>query len=427
MKTLPKSFLASLWILFACTSTAEIYAIRAGTTIDPATGSVVKNQTILVEDGVIKSIGTDRKVSSGAKVIDLSKEWVMPGLMDAHTHLTLTETTNAAPFESFYLTESTSYRALRGMKNAEALLNAGFTAIRDIGNMGDNAMTDVGRAVDKGLFTGPTIISSGKIIAPFGGQSHNIPAEQGAFWRYEYVDADGPNEIRKAVRQNIYYGARVIKLVLDNNPYHYTVEEVRTAVEEAHRAGIPVATHVYGGKALDVAIEAGVDSIEHGWLISDEQMIKMKDKGIFLVGTEFPQAHLDIIGDSGGIIPTPKILGPKIIERTRRAHELGLRMVFGSDVVMEAPNRSRADLTFDYLAVWRAGGVPPMGILKAMTSEAADLLRLPTQGKVAIGFAADLIATPADPLADIENLRKVDFVMKNGHLIRHGAIPTPAP
>ena len=261
MKTLPKSFLASLWILFACTSTAEIYAIRAGTTIDPAKGSVVKNQTILVEDGVIKSIGTDRKVSSGAKVIDLSKEWVMPGLMDAHTHLTLTETTNAAPFESFYLTESTSYRALRGMKNAEALLNAGFTAIRDIGNMGDNAMTDVGRAVDKGLFTGPTIISSGKIIAPFGGQSHNIPAEQGAFWRYEYVDADGPNEIRKAVRQNIYYGARVIKLVLDNNPYHYTVEEVRTAVEEAHRAGIPVATHVYGGKALDVAIEAGVDSI----------------------------------------------------------------------------------------------------------------------------------------------------------------------
>ena len=153
----------------------------------------------------------------------------------------------------------------------------------------------------------------------------------------------------------------------------------------------------------------------------------MKDKGIFLVGTEFPQAHLDIIGDSGGIIPTPKILGPKIIERTRRAHELGLRMVFGSDVVIEAPNRSRADLTFDYLAVWRAGGVPPMGILKAMTSEAADLLRLPTQGKVAIGFAADLIATPADPLADIENLRKVDFVMKNGHLIRHGAIPTPAP
>lgn len=425
MGTFAKSLVACLCAALSCSATAEVYAIRAGTTIDPASGTVLKNQILVVENGLIKSISADGKIPAGAKVIDLSKEWVLPGLMDAHTHLTLRETTNEAPFESFYLAESTTYRALRGLKNSEVLLNAGFTAVRDIGNMGDNAMTDVGRAIEDGLFPGPTIISSGKIIAPFGGQSHNIPAEQGAFWRYEYADADGVEEVRKAVRQNIYYGARVIKLVLDNNPYHYTLEEVRTAVEEAHRAGVPVATHVYGGEALDIAIDARVDSIEHGWLISDDQMKRMKEKGIFLVGTEFPQAHLDIIGDSGGIIPTPKILGPKIIERTRRANELGLRMVFGSDVVMDMPNRTRADITFDYLAVWRAGGVPPMGILKAMTSEAAALFRLPTRGKLAAGFAADIIATPGDPLGDIENLRKVDFVMKDGHLVRHGAVPGP--
>jgi imidazolonepropionase-like amidohydrolase len=427
MKTSLKALLGVLLLLGALTAQAETYAIRAGTTIDPATGSVLKNQTIVVENGLIKSISGDAKAPGDARVIDLSKEWVLPGLMDAHVHLTLTETSPDAPFESFYLAESTAYRALRGIRNAGVLVNAGFTAVRDVGNMGDNAMTDVGRAIDKGWFPGPTVISSGKIIAPFGGQSHSIPAEQGPFWRYEYVDADGPAEIRKAVRQNIYYGAGVIKLVLDNNPYHYSVEELRAAVDEAHRAGVPVCTHVYGGEALDNAIEAGVDSIEHGFFLTDEQMRRMKEKGIFLVGTEFPQAHLDIIGDSGGILPKPAVLGPKIIERTRRANAIGVRMVFGTDTVMEVAGRTRADLMFDYLAVWRAGGVAPMGILKAMTSEPAALLRLPTRGKIAVGFAADLIATPADPLGDIENLRKVDFVMKDGHLIRHGALPTPAP
>jgi imidazolonepropionase-like amidohydrolase len=284
-------------------------------------------------------------------------------------------------------------------------------------------MTDVRKAIEAGWFVGPTIIDSGKIIAPFGGQSHGIPPRQGPFWQFEYIDADGPAEIRKAVRTNIYYGAGVIKIVADNNPYHYSLDEFRAAVDEAHRAGIPVAVHVYAGDALDNAIEAGVDSIEHGFDLTDAQLKRMKAKGMFLVGTDFPRAHLDIVGTAGGILPEPAVLAPKIIDRLRRAHQLGVRLVFGSDTVIDMPGRTRADLMLDYLAVWRAAGVPPADILQAMTVNAAELLRVDkVRGNLTVGSSADLIAMPADPLADIESLRKIDFVMKDGKVVR-----SPAP
>jgi imidazolonepropionase-like amidohydrolase len=418
-----KGLLASLLLLaspaFAQVVCAQVVAIRAGSAIDPAHGTIVKDQVILVEHGRIVGVGAGLAIPAGADVIDLSHEWVMPGLMDAHTHMTLTEIAGDAPFESFYLNQSSTLRGLRGLHNATAVLQAGFTTLRDVGNSAEWAMSDVRRAIDSGWFVGPTIIDSGKIIAPFGGQSRDIPPRQGPFWQFEYIDADGPTEIRKAVRTNIYYGAGVIKLVADNNPYHYSVDEFRAAVDEAHRANIPVAVHVYAGDALDNAIEAGVDSIEHGFDLSDAQLKRMKDKGIFLVGTDFPRAHLDIVGTSGGIFPEPAVLAPKIIDRLKRAHRIGVRMAFGSDTVIDMPGRSRADLMFDYLATWRAANVPPMDILRAMTTDAAELLRVnKVRGNLVAGLSADLVAMPANPLDDIENLRKIDFVMKDGKIVR---------
>jgi len=285
-------------------------------------------------------------------------------------------------------------------------------------------MSDVRRAIAAGWFIGPTIIDSGKIIAPFGGQSHDIPPRQGPFWQFEYIDADGPDEIRKAVRTNIYYGAGVIKLVADNNPYHYSIEEFRAAVDEAHRAGVPVAVHVYSGDALDNAIEAGVDSIEHGFDLTNVQLTRMKAKGIFLVGTDFPRKHLDIVGTAGGILPEPAVLGPKIVDRLRRAHRIGVRMAFGSDTVIDMPGRTRADSCWITSPYGVKPECRPLDILKAMTANAAELLRInKVRGALSEGLSADLVAMPADPLEDIENLRKIDFVMKDGQVVRR---PTSA-
>ena len=429
-----RSSIAAAWFIAAAAASAlmpvspasaQVIAIRAGTVVDPARGATLKDQVILVEHGKIKAIGPHLAIPADAEQIDLSKEWLTAGLMDAHTHMTLTTIEGDAPFESFYLNQSSTLRGLHGLHNVQLVLNQGFTTVRDVGNSAEYAMSDVRRAIAAGWFVGPTIIDAGKIIAPFGGQSHDIPPRQGPFWQFEYIDADGPGEIRKAVRTNIYYGAGVIKLVADNNAYHWSLEEFRAAVDEAHRAGIPVAVHVYGGDALDNAIEAGVDSIEYGFDLTDAQMARMKAKGMFLVGTDFPRKHLDIEGTAGGVLPEPAVLAPKIVDRLHRAYRVGVRMAFGTDCVIDIPGRSRADLMLDYLAVWRAAGVPPMDILRAMTVNAAELLRVDhDRGRLAEGLSADLVAMPADPIGDIENLRKIDFVMKDGRIVRR---PTAAP
>ena len=230
-----KRLFVPLLILLAIPVFAQTVAIRAGFVIDPAKGTVAKDQVILVEQGKIKSMGAGIAIPPGAPTVDLSKEWIMPGLMDAHTHLTLTEILNA-PFESFYLKESTAFRALRGLRNAQVLLQRGFTAVREVGNDGDYATEDVRKAIQQGLFDGPTILSAGKIITPFGGQSYAVPQEQGPFWLYEYIDADSPEEMRKAVRKNIYYGADLIKLVTDNGAYHFSLDEIRAIAAQFCRS-----------------------------------------------------------------------------------------------------------------------------------------------------------------------------------------------
>jgi imidazolonepropionase-like amidohydrolase len=177
--------------------------------------------------------------------------------------------------------------------------------------------------------------------------------------------------------------------------------------------------HVYGGEAAQNVIDGGVDSVEHGFFLTDQQLQQMKQKGIFLVGTDTPRSQLDIEGTSGGIFPPPEELAPKIIDRLRRAYRIGVKMAFGTDTVIEVPNKTRADLMLDYLSVWKTAGVSNQDILKCMTTNPAELLRINQQrGSLAPGQAADIIAMPANPLDDIESLRKVNFVMKDGKVIR---------
>ncbi|HKE06896.1 MAG TPA: amidohydrolase family protein [Candidatus Acidoferrum sp.] len=413
-----KKLIATLF-LFAVPAAAQTVAIRAGNLIDPAKGTVSKDQVILVENGKITAVGAGVAIPKDAQVIDLSKEWVMPGLMDAHTHITLQELPGKAPFEAVYLKESTPFRALHGLHNGQILLNAGFTTMREVGNEADYACSDLKKALHEGWFDGPTLECAGKIIGPFGGQSKGIPEEMGGYWLHEYIDADTADEIRKGIHQNIYYGADVIKLVADNSEYYYTEAQIRAAAEESHSAGRALAVHVYGGPAADNVIRGGADSVEHGFALTDEQLKLMKEKGTYLVGTDFPTAHLAGLSPSSDVLADANKMGSQIIDRLSRANKIGVKMAFGSDTVTGMPGRTRADMVFDYLAVWKTAGVSNADILKAMTTNCADLLRISKErGAIAAGQYADIIAMPGDPLQEIETLRKVNFVMKNGKVVR---------
>lgn len=408
--------------LLASVAWAQQVAIRAGNLIDPATGQVAKNQIILVKDKKIVEVGPAVAVPQGVEVIDLSDGWVMPGLMDAHTHITMNippSPPGGSLWDYYLLRESTALRALRGIQTGRVLLEAGFTTVRDVGNAGDYAEIADAQAIDKGWFQGPTIIGTGKIIAAFGGQSRGIAPEQGPVWHYEYIDADSPDEVRKAVRQNIFYGAKAIKLVADNSPFHYRPEELKAAAEVTHGAGLKLAVHVGGGQAALDVINAGADSIEHGWDLTDDHLRLMKEKNVYLVGTDFPQEHLNALGG----LTSYKIgeLGAKIIDRLARAYKLGTPMAFGSDVVVNLPGKDRAQMTLDYLEVFTKAGVKPADMLKMLTTNCAALLGIQKErGAIAAGQYADIIAMPASPLADIQALRQVHFVMKDGAVVRRG-------
>lgn len=421
MKRQILAFFLLIILLLAYPAFAQTTVIRAGNLIDPASGTIAKNQIILVKDGKIAEVGPKVNIPAGAEVIDLSNAWVMPGLMDGHAHLTLNIQSLDFGIEAIYLRESTAMRAFRGLRNAQDVLQAGFTTIRDVGNDANYAAADLRDAINKGWFTGPTVLTSGKIIAPFGGQSKRIPPEQGPFWLHEYIDADNVDEIRKAVRQNIYYGADLIKLVTDSSAFFYSVEEIRAAVEEAHAAGLPVSVHVLGGEAARNVILAGADSIEHGYMLTDELLKLMKEKGTWLVSTDFPEAHIAALDPTGAFFGAPpKELVAGIIDRLKRAHQIGVKLVFGTDSVDNLPGKNRADMMLDYLATWEAAGITPAETLRAMTTEAAILLQIEkTRGLIAPGFAADIIATPANPLEKIQALRQVKFVMKNGKIVRN--------
>ena len=403
------------------TLAAGTTALRVGHLIDPATGTVAKNQIVLVKDGRIAEVGPSVKIPAGAELIDLSKAWALPGLMDAHTHVTFGGLNLTVGIEALYLKQSSAARALAGLRNAQDVLLAGFTTIRDVGNEANFASVDLRDAINRGLFDGPTILTTGKIIAPFGGQSVRISPEQGRLWLYEYIDADTPDEVRKAVRQVIYYGADAIKLVADNSPFHYSLAEIQAAVSEGHAAGRAVSVHIFaGGEPARICILGGVDSIEHGMLLEDDLLALMKEKGTALVGTDFPEAHIAALDPEGQAFGSAKEFSGLIIDRLRRAYKAGVTLVFGTDTVSHLPGKNRPAMMLDYLAVWQAAGIPAADTLKAMTTNAAKLLRIEkTRGAVAPGFAADIIATPADPLEDVQALRRVMFVMKDGKVIRH--------
>jgi imidazolonepropionase-like amidohydrolase len=403
-----------LLVILAAPGHAETIAIRAGKLVDPETGLTSVNQIILVEDRAIKAVGASVAIPAGATVIDLSRYTVMPGLFDAHAHMCL-NVPAAQPQLHYTLTTPTAYRAIQGVANARSMLDAGFTTIRDVGNSGNYADTALMRAIDKDIVPGPTMINAGRIIAPFGGQYQIQPERHGA-GEPEYFYADTRDELRKAIRENIQYGARVIKIVVDDQPYIYSVDDIKFIVEEARNAGLKVAAHSWTERGTHNAAEAGVASIEHGMNMSDETLQLAKRNNVVLVGTEFPVKLFEYLG----LRPAEaKELHAKYVERLKRAYKIGVPIVFGSDAFFDVEGVTRGEQSLSIIESYVEAGVANKDILRYMTTDAARLLGVESRrGAIKAGLRADIIATPQNPLDDILALRKVAFVMKNGRVFK---------
>ncbi len=386
----------------------QVIVIKAGKVIDPETGKTSVNQIILVEGKKIKEIGGNVVIPQEAKIVDLSKATVSPGLFDAHTHLCLSVIPSRDHGNYYFTTllDTTGYRAIEGVANGMAMLQSGFTTVRDIGNAGNYADTDVRRAIEAGWVQGPTVVNAGIIIAPYGGQFHLQP-EKKDLATPEYLFADTRDEMRKAIRQNIHFGAKFIKIVVDDQPYIYSVDDIRFMVEEAHAAGVKLAAHCWTHAGAHNAAEAGVDSIEHGYKMTDEDLQLAKKNNVMLVGTEFTEKMSDA--------EDHKIW----VDRLRRAYKIGVNMAFGTDVDLAMPGETRGTLAIDYIQSWVEAGVPATDTLRAMTANAARLLGVDKErGFLKPGMAADIIATPENPAENIQTLRKVSFVMKDGAIIK---------
>jgi len=388
---------------------SQSVVVRAGHLIDVATGEVTDNQSILIEDGKITAIGDRVRVADGTPVIDLSNSYVMPGLIDAHTHLALMEMdgSDIDDHGSYYyasLIEDTSMRVAQGTQMARSMLEAGFVWVRDTGNNGLYGDVTLRRAIEGGWIPGPNMVAAGRMIAPFGGQFQMQP-EKPDLGEPEYLYADSHTELIRAVRENVHYGATFVKLIIDNQPYIYSEEDVRVAVEEAHDMGVGVMAHATSDEGIRNAVLGGVDSIEHGFNPSDETLDLMVERGTYLVGTDFPAARLGETRYWSNV------------ERNKRAYAKGVKLAFGSDTVYYEEGRTRGEQTLDFLNSYVDAEFPNSFILQMVTMNAADLLGA-NSGQIKVGMNADIVAMPANPLDDIEALRDISFVMKDGEVYK---------
>lgn len=415
-----RTWLSTLVLFVAAALPAQVTAIRAGQLVDPSSGTTARDQIILVEAGKVTAVGPSVAIPKNATVVDLSKKTVMPGFFDTHTHLCLNLDTQGGKGLPGLLRsllaataiETTAYRSIEGVANALDMLRSGFTTVRDVGNAGNYADTALRRAIEDGLVPGPTFVNAGRIIGPYGGQYHNLPPERADIAIPEYLYADTPDEIRKTVRENIAFGAKLIKIAVDDQPYLYSVEDVRTFVKEAAAGGVKVAAHCATDAGARIAAEAGVASVEHGYNASTPTLELMKAKGVYLVGTDFTtQASHEMGMDEYHQI---------VVDRLKRAYKVGTPVAFGTDVVFLKDGETRGTLSIEFISSFVEAGVPAKLILQAMTVNAARLMGMEKErGTIMPGFAADIVATPENPLENIETVRHVNFVMKSGRVIRN--------
>ena len=396
--------------------------VRAGKFLDVRTGKMLTNRAIVVEDGKIISVGSDTDAPpEGAKVIDLSDKTVLPGLIDAHTHITFDP-----KFGYDRLAISVPREALIGAKNARITLLAGFTTIRNVGatEFADIALRD---AINAGDVPGPRIDASGPALSITGGHCHDNLLPYG--WHATEVGvADGVENVQHKVREVIKYGADVVKicatggvLSLGDNPQHsqYTQAELNAIVADAHRLGRKVAAHAHGAEGIRWSAEAGVDSIEHGSYIDDAAIAAMKQHGTYLVPTLYLSDWFLENAPKMNVPPSMLAKGREVMPAARKniAHAFasGVKVGFGTDAAVYPHGLNAREF-----AVMVKLGLTPLQAIQAATLNDADLLGWSDKvGVLEPGRYADIIAVEGDPLADITTLERVKFVMKGGKIVRN--------
>jgi imidazolonepropionase-like amidohydrolase len=404
--------------------TGELIAIKCGKLFDGKSEKLLDNQIILVENNRITAIGFGVQIPAGARVIDLSAATVLPGLIDAHTHMYL----HNGDYNDQLLKEQIAYRAIYATVHARQTLEAGFTSIRDVETEGamyaDVALRD---AINNGVVPGPRMQAATRSLGITGGYSPYFFSPETPMI-YGAQIADGVEGVRLAVREQIKYGADLIKIYIDHRRGRsmvgdsltgfptFSLEETKAMVEEAAKVGIKVAAHAYTSIGAQTAINAGCISIEHGLYLDDATFRLMAQKGCYWVPTMI--AYLRSLEN-----PNASPAARKMSEGTTQRHKAtfqralkipGLKIAFGSDLTGDHGTNARE------LEVMVRYGMSPLAALKSATMVAAELMGWQNKiGSIEAGKFADVIAVSGDPLADISEMQRVKFVMKDGKVIKN--------
>jgi imidazolonepropionase-like amidohydrolase len=407
------------------------YVIRAAHLVDGRSPTRRDDVALLVVGDRIKAVGgaadVARQAPAGARTIDLGGATVLPGLIDAHTHILLQGDVTAEDYDAQLLKESIPYRTIRATVAARTALLNGFTTLRDLETEGAMyADVDVKTAINRGVIAGPRLFVATRAMAPTGmyplsGYSWELRVPEGV------QIVDGPDAIRKAVREQAKYGADWIKFYADRRYYlapdgrlrswvNFTDEEMKALVDEAHRLGKKVAAHAMGWDGIDAALRAGVESVEHGYGLTDDLIDRMVKQRVYWCPTIFVGVY--VAPGRGGIWPRMAELEraafPKALKR-------GVLIAFGTDAggYPWTENQAR-ELT--YMVQY---GMSPMAAIQSATAVAARLLGQEAElGTLEPGKLADLIAVRGDPLADVSELQRVSFVMKGGVVYKNDAART---
>jgi len=420
-----KGLLALPLLFFAAITLAEdaVTYIKAGRLIDTIAGELRQDQVIVLRGDRIEQVASADAIGipNGAILIDLSDATVLPGLVDMHVHLT-----SDHRYHGYRRLElSVPRQTLHGVLNARKTIDAGFTTVRNVGAGGyaDVALRD---AINDGEIVGPRLRVSGPALGITGGHCDNnlLPPRYKA--KGDAI-ADGPWAVRAKVRENIKYGADLIKFcatggVLSKGDsvggQQYTFEEMKALVEEAHQHERKVAAHAHGAEGIKTAIRAGVDSVEHASLIDDEGIKLAKKHGTYLVMDIYNDTYILTHGAEVGMLPESlekeRMIGQLQRDNFKKAFEAGAKMAFGSDgaVYPHGDNGKQ----FAYMVEY---GMTPMQAIQAATVHAADLIGWSDDiGAIAPGRYADIIAVDGNPLDDVTSLENVRFVMKGGEIYR---------